>query len=88
MVSVRSRHLIVVWGDVESEIQGPYASEEARFAAAREIRADSDEDADEDGVHWLDLVELDGVITPHGGVMTPHLQTTRGMKTWAPPRSD
>jgi hypothetical protein len=60
---VRSRHLLVVWGDVELEILGPYASEEARIAAAREIRADSDDD----GVHWLDLVELDGVITPHGG---------------------
>jgi hypothetical protein len=63
---VRSRHPIVLWGDLELEIQGPYATEEARFAAARETRADS-EDA---GVHWLDLVDLvepDGVITPHGG---------------------
>jgi hypothetical protein len=60
---VRSRHLLVLWGDVELEIQGPYASEEERVAAASEIRADSDDD----GVHWLDLVELDGVIMPHGG---------------------
>jgi hypothetical protein len=60
---VRSRHLIVVWGDVELELLGPYASDEARFAAAREIRAESDDD----GVHWLDLLKLDGVITPHGG---------------------
>jgi hypothetical protein len=60
---VRSRHLIVVWGDVELEFLGPYATEEARVAAARDICAESDDD----GVHWLDLVELDGVITPYGG---------------------
>jgi hypothetical protein len=60
---VRSRHLIVVWGDVELVLLGPYATDEERFAAARDIRADSDDD----GVHWPDLVALDRVITPHGG---------------------
>jgi hypothetical protein len=60
---VRSRHLLVLWGDLELEIQGPFVDEAARFAAARAIR----EDSDEDGVHWLDLIEMAGAITPHGG---------------------
>jgi hypothetical protein len=60
---VRSRHLLVVWGDLELEVQGPFPDEDARFAEARAIRDESDEH----GVHWLDLIELDGAITPHGG---------------------
>jgi hypothetical protein len=40
---VRSRHLIVVRGDVELEILGPHATEEARFADAQ---ADDAEDGE------------------------------------------
>jgi len=36
--NVRSRHLLVLWGDLELEMQGPFADEAARFAAARDPR--------------------------------------------------
>jgi hypothetical protein len=50
--------LIVVEGDVEPELRGPYRNDEARLRAARKIHADCSED------DWPGLFRLDvrGVI--------------------------
>jgi hypothetical protein len=50
--------LIVVEGDVEPELRGPYKDDDARLQAARKIHADSSED------DWPGLFRLDvrGVI--------------------------
>ena len=46
--------LIIVCGDVEAELQGPFETDELRDAAAKEYRAD-DGGEFSDGIHWLDI---------------------------------
>lgn len=45
-------YLVFVWEDVEPEIQGPYADEDERDAAAGLFRA---EEGDEHGIYRLDV---------------------------------
>lgn len=46
--------LVIICGDVEAELQGPYPTDEARDAAAKAYRAD-DGGEFSDGIHWLDI---------------------------------
>lgn len=43
-------YLLVVWHDVEPELEGPFNTEDDRYARARQIR----EESDEHGVYPLD----------------------------------
>lgn len=47
-------YLIIVEGDVEPDIGGPYADEAARDKRARELR---EEHGDETGIYMLDIDE-------------------------------
>lgn len=47
--------LLVIWGDVQPEIKGPYASDIERVALARKHRARS---GDRDGLFRLDVAAL------------------------------
>lgn len=46
--------LVIVCGDVEAELQGPFATDELRDVAAKKYRA-QDGDESPDGIHWLDV---------------------------------
>ena len=50
-------YLLVVWNDIEPEILGPFASEESRLAAARNIRR---EDPNKD--HGVYRLEAEGNV--------------------------
>ena len=47
---VAQRYLLYVWGSVEPELHGPYATDEERVAAARALASD------DDGVFRLDAM--------------------------------
>lgn len=47
-------YLVVVWGDVEPEVIGPFIDENQRDIRAGEIRA---ENGDKNGVYRLDISE-------------------------------
>lgn len=40
---VTQRYLLYVWGSVEPELHGPYATDEARLEAARALASDEDD---------------------------------------------
>jgi len=48
------RYLIVVWGDIEPDIHGPYETDESRSLAARTLRQ---EEGPEHGIYGLDVVD-------------------------------
>jgi hypothetical protein len=48
-----AKHLLVMWGDVEPQLIGPFDTDEARLEAARKHRR---EQSDEDGLYMLDAV--------------------------------
>ena len=50
--TAEQHYLLFIWGGVEPELHGPYASDEALLEAARAITADGG--SDEHGVFWLD----------------------------------
>lgn len=49
--SPAGRYLLVVWGDVDPFLKGPYETDAERVRVAREMRASSDED----GLFRLDV---------------------------------
>ena len=57
---VAQRYLLYVWGSVEPELHGPYATDEERVEAARALASD------EDGVFRLDAVGA-VEVAPFGG---------------------
>ena len=52
--SAEQHYLLVVWGSVEPELRGPYATDEERLEAARALF--DEPDADEHGIFRLDAV--------------------------------
>lgn len=38
-----NRYLLIVWHDIEPQLEGPFDNDEARLARAREVREESDE---------------------------------------------
>lgn len=55
-------YLLILWHDVQPELEGPFGDDEARLARAREIRDDSDEH----GVYRLDAAG-DVEVAPFSG---------------------
>lgn len=51
-------YLLVVWGDAELSLRGPYGTAAERDA---EARAHREREGPEDGLHWLDQNE-DGTL--------------------------
>lgn len=71
----RQRHVIIVVGDVEPSVYGPFVTDVQRDAVAIAHR-ESDYDK-ADGIFKLDLVVKDGIITPivepySGAELDPH----------------
>jgi hypothetical protein len=54
-MSSKQHYLVIVVGDVEPELEGPFSCEDARDDAARRYRKTN---GDYDGLYWLDI---DGV---------------------------
>lgn len=52
--SAEQHYLLFVWGSVEPELRGPYATDEERLAGARAVAADGG--SDEHGIFRLDAV--------------------------------
>ena len=46
--AAEQHYLLFIWGGVEPELHGPYATDEALLEAARAV------DTEEHGVFWLD----------------------------------
>lgn len=51
-------YVLLVVGDVEPEISGPYSTAESRDTTARQLRRKSPDD----GIYWMD-VDVDGCPT-------------------------
>lgn len=52
--ATEQHYLLFVWGSVEPELRGPYATDEERVDAARALAADGG--SDEHGIFRLDAV--------------------------------
>lgn len=50
--SAEQHYLLFIWGSVEPELRGPYATDDERLAAARALAADGG--GDEHGIFRLD----------------------------------
>lgn len=50
--SQKRHYLVVVWGDVEPSLRGPFARDATRLAAARKFRR---EEGADDGLYRLDI---------------------------------
>jgi hypothetical protein len=62
--SPKHHYLVVIWGDVEPQLRGPFKSDSTRLAAARKYRRD---EGDDDGLYRLDI---DAKGRPQIGVFT------------------
>lgn len=52
--TAEQHYLLFVWGSVEPELRGPYATDEERLNAARALAAEPD--SDENAIFRLDAV--------------------------------
>jgi hypothetical protein len=62
--SNKKPYLLVVWGDIEPEIVGPYATEQDRDAKAKEIRSVN---GDEHGIYRLDMDGSKPIVGSYNG---------------------
>jgi len=68
-----SLFLLIIWGDTEPEIRGPFPTDEARLEAARKHRAEEDTCEKRNGLYRLDTT-ADGTPTAepfYGWEMNP-----------------
>jgi len=62
---MKKKYLLVVWGNVNPEIMGPFKTETARDKKARAIRKENGDDFD-DGIFMLEAEGRPGVFAYSG----------------------